>query len=495
MNDLRPHRLRARFRWLALAVLLAGWTPAWGATRTKKPGTGEDPAATLAATPATASSRFAPLPPEHPLADLWNDPEFTRRLVGSYGFHPQLEPRLTPEEQARYRDRILPLLREDPKRAIPELEAAINPQASATFDYTLATIYFQEENFAAAITHYEAALAKFPDFLRAQRNLGLALVRDGQYADAIRPLTRTLALGGADGKIYGLLAFAHVSLNQFVAATAAYQQALLFEPDNLDYQLGLVKCQVATAHYDAALALLSELLERHPDRDALWSLQANLYIQKNDLPRATVTYEMLRRLGRATPTHLSLLGDLYVSQDVPELALSAYLAATDAEGGTNVTRALRAADVFVSRGSWDEARRLFAAIRERLSAGGDPADQRKLLRLEARVALATGDSEGAIQRLEQLLAQNPLDGEALLLAGDHYRQAGDPERAVFRYDAAAKLEGFAAQALVKHAQLLVEGRRYPQALELLRQAQKLEPRDHVQRYLEKVEAVASRAGG
>jgi hypothetical protein len=43
---------------------------------------------------------------------------------------------------------------------------------------------------------------------------------------------------------------------------------------------------------------------------------------------------------------------------------------------------------------------------------------------------------------------------------------------------------------VKHAQLFVQAQKYPQALELLKKAQKAKPRDNVQRYLEKVEQLA-----
>jgi Flp pilus assembly protein TadD len=82
-----------------------------------------------------------------------------------------------------------------------------------------------------------------------------------------------------------------------------------------------------------------------------------------------------------------------------------------------------------------------------------------------------------------------------LLAGDYYKQRGDAERAAFRYDAAAKIEGFEATALVKQAQLLVENQQYARAVELLRRAQKIQPREPVQRYLEKVEQVAARSRG
>jgi tetratricopeptide (TPR) repeat protein len=140
------------------------------------------------------------------LAELWNDPEFTRRLLGSYGFLSEAEPRLSPEEQALYRDRNRPgFCGRIPARRFRNWRPPSSPAGSAVFDYTLATVYFQTEDFTNAVKYYEQALAKFPDYRRAQRNLALALVRDGKYEQAIKPLTRTIALGGADGRIFGLL--------------------------------------------------------------------------------------------------------------------------------------------------------------------------------------------------------------------------------------------------------------------------------------------------
>jgi hypothetical protein len=42
---------------------------------------------------------------------------------------------------------------------------------------------------------------------------------------------------------------------------------------------------------------------------------------------------------------------------------------------------------------------------------------------------------------------------------------------------------------VKHAQLLVQHQQYPKAIELLHRAQKLKPRDNIQRFLEAVERI------
>lgn len=470
----------SKLPWLLLAIALAG---PLALAKEKK----SAPAAA-----ANAPTTFAPMAATNELASLWNDPEFTRRLLGSYGFASDAEPRMTPEEQAVYRDKIIPLLREDPAKARSELQSLATPSATAVFDFTLGNLYFQSEDLTNAVKHFETALAKFPDYRRAQKNLAFALVRDGKYADAIKPLARTVALGSGDGKVFGLLGFAFLSQGRNVSAEAAYRQALAFEPDNMDFKLGLVKCAVGAANYDYALALLDEMIRQDPDRENLWTLQANLFIQKDQPAKAAISFEMLRRLGKAAPQSLYLLGDLYMAQEARDLALGAYLEAMEKDNGQNPAKALRAAQILVSRGAWDEVRQLFGKIRAATPPVSGP-DELKLLKLESKVALSTGAGDQAIATLEQIVQKDPLDAEALMLAGDYYAKNGQKEKAEFRYDAASKLEGFEADAFVKHAQLLVQTQQYPQAAELLRKAQKVKPRDNVQRYLEKVEQIA-RAG-
>ncbi len=452
-----------------------------------KPETAEKPAS-------PAATRFAPVEADHPLASVWNDPEFTRRLLGSYGFLSEAEPRMNAEEQKAYRERVVPLLREDPRKAVPELEKLVKPEASAVFDFTLGNILFQTDDLTNAITRFEAAIAKFPDYRRAQKNLGLVHLRAGNYEAAIRPLSRTVSLGGADSKTFGLLGFAQMNLQRYASAEAAYRQALLFEPDNVDFRLGLVKCQIAQANYDGALALLDELIRQFPERDSFWALQANVYIQKEQPARATVNFEMLRRLGKANAAQLFTLGDLYLAQEVRDLALNAYLEGVEKDGGANPAKALRAAELLVGRGALPEAGKMIA----RLKAAPTPLtgnDELRLLKLEAKAALAAGEGAQAAVVLEKISERNPLDGEALLLAGDVYARDGQKEKAQLRYETAAKLEGFEADGLLKQAQLKVQGQKYAEAVELLRKAQKSKARDNVQRYLERVEQLALRAKG
>jgi tetratricopeptide (TPR) repeat protein len=399
---------------------------------------------------------------------------------------------MSPEEIAVYRDKVVPLLRDDQKKAMSELQSLVKPGASAVFDFTLANLYFQQEDLTNAVKHFQAAIAKFKDYRRAHKNLAFALVRGGKYHEAVEPLVQTVALGGGDGKVFGLLGFVYASLSRHVSAEAAYRQALVFEPENLEFKLGLVKSSIATANYDYALALIDELIKQYPERDSLWTLQANIFIQKEQPAKAAVTLEILRRTGKANAKSLYQLGDLYLAQDAKDLALDAYTSALVKDEGQDTTRALRAAQILVNRSAWDEAAKLLAKIRQTNNSLAG-TDELKLLKLESKVAMSTGAGAKAIDTLEKIVQRDPLDGEALLLAGDFYARNGEKEKAELRYQNAGGIQGFEADAFVKHAQLLVQSQKYAQAAELLKKAQKVKPRDNVQRYLEKVEQLARTA--
>jgi tetratricopeptide (TPR) repeat protein len=183
------------------------------------------------------------------------------------------------------------------------------------------------------------------------------LVRDGKYAEAIKPLTRTIALGGGDGKVFGLLGFASLSQGRNVSAEAAYRQALVFEPENLDFKLGLVKSSIGTGNYDYALAMLDELLKQYPERDnSLDVAGESVHPEGTARQGRRSVWKCLRRLGKATPPSLNLLGDLYMAQESHDLALGAYLEAMDKDNGQNPAKALRPAQILVSRGAFAEAK-------------------------------------------------------------------------------------------------------------------------------------------
>ena len=474
-------------------VLCLGAVPAASAaSRAQKPTEKRAKTAERPAGPAQiAEAAFAPLPAEHPLAPLWNDPEFGRRLLGSYGFHSRLEPPLTDEEQIQWRQTVVPALREGPERAIEVLKPLVRPDGSALFDFTLGTACLQSGDLTNAQLHLEAAVAKHPDFLRAWRNLGFVRARSGDHAGAVVALGRALELGGADAATLGLLGFAHLQLGRPVAAAAATQQALLFKPDDLTLQLQLLQAWAASAQYEPALRLLDEVLAERPDRTQLWQLKAQLHLQRNQRQEAVLAYETLRRLGGARAEDLYTLADLYVLLETPEEAVRVYGEAMATGASAAPERALHAAEVMLAQGRPETARQLLEAVEKRPPAEIAGAVENQRLRLRARLALAQGDGQAALTWLEECLRRFPTDGQALLMAADCYAQLGERERAEFRYQAAAQIEAVAADALLKHAQLLVRHQEYRRAAELLQRAQRLRPRDSVQRYLDEIVKLAT----
>lgn len=421
---------------------------------------------------------------------LWHDPAFRRQFTASYLAETEIEPTVTLPERDVMQNVMQRLATDKVDEAIALLQKSLNPASSAVFDFTLANLYFQREQLEPAARSYEAAVEKHPKFRRAWKNLALIHVRRGAFEPAAQALTKVLELGGSDAITFGLLGFAHSNLEQHLAAESAYRMACLLDPATKDWQMGLARSLFKQRRYADAAALCDDMLAGDPQRADLWLLQANAFIGLGQPQRAAQNFEVVDRLGGATAESLESLGDIYVNEELFDLAVAAYGRALEKRPEARPLRALRAAKVMTARGALDDVRALIARIEVVAGATLDPADRKDLLKLRARIAVAEGGSEEEARVLEEIVALDPLDGEALILLGQHAGRIGDHGKAVLYFERAAGLEAFEADAKVRHAQLLVGLGRYAEALPLLRRAQELQPRENIQQYLEKIERVA-----
>lgn len=426
------------------------------------------------------------------LAAIWNDPTFQRQFVGSYGINAEIEPRVTPEE-VEILEKIRPLMADNLPKAEATLRKQMKPECSAILDFTLAGIQFQQDRMLEALGNYQQAVAKFPSFRRAWRNLGLIYVRDAKHDAAITAFTKMIELGGGDGYSYGLLGFAYAAKDDYQAAEAAYRNALLLQPENTEWRLGLTRCVFKQERFEDAVTLLNVLIEQYPDKADFWLLQAHAYLGMKEPLKAAEDLEVLDLLGKATADSLSTLGDIYVNENLMDLASRAYQRSMDVDPKQSLARPLRAAEVLAARGALPQARDVAAHLRATLGSNDamDEGDRRKLLKLEARLSMADGEGTAETAAvLEEVIKLDPLDGEALMLLGQHYSKANQPDRAIFYYERAESIEAFEVNARIRHAQVLVGMGRYADAVPLLRSAQEIKPRDDVARYLEQVERIA-----
>ncbi len=422
--------------------------------------------------------------------ELWNSPAFKKKFAESYIAATEIEPRITLIERELMEKVLDHISSDEMDKAARLLEKNRGEAASAVFDFTLANIHFQQEKYDEAAPLYELAVGKYSKFRRAHRNLGLIYVRQGKFEKAIPSLTRVIELGGGDSLTYGLLGYAYSSVEDSLAAESAYRRAVLLDPATMDWKMGLARSLFRQQRYSEAVALCGTLIQSSPERADLWLLQANAFVGLKQPLKAAENYELVDRLGASTVDSLNMLGDIYVNEGLFEMSVSAYIRAMEKNPDRNAERAIRAAKVLVTRGALEETQVLIQRIGEMHGAHIGPVDKKDLLKLRARIAVAEGKDGDEVRVLEEIVELDPLDGEALILLGQHASRTGEPEKAVFYYERAESLEKFEADANVRHAQLLVSRSKYIEALSLLRRAQEIKPREDIQKYLDQIERVA-----
>ncbi len=421
----------------------------------------------------------------------WTNEEFLKSFTASYGVNSKIEPNIDSNEKELF-DQLVPLIKSDINSAIQELEYNITENSSAPLDFILGNLYFEIGNFTDAETAYLKAIKKFPNFRRAHNLLGKLHVRNNNLPEAIPYILKTIELGGAGSSIFGLLGYCYMNSEKYDSALTAYQQALLFDPANIDWRTGKIQCLLILEKWDEVISITNEFLNDYPDNKNMWTIQANAYLGKNQFLDAASNYEVLSRMGNVSPDILFQLGDIYVNENLLDLAYEKYLEAINSGLTIPVSNLLRVIDILVSRLKFNEASNYISKVREMHSSTLSNNEELKILNLEAQIAQSQNDLNKSVEILNRILERDPLNGEALLsLAKYYWEQKNDFERAKFYFEAAIKLDDYRYDALLNYAQMLVANKKFENAINQLDLALKIKKTENVARYLEAVERVAS----
>ena len=452
-----------------------------------------EPPAPIAYEPPALSPQSPPIPPE--LAQLMKDVRWQWNLVQSYQAETDIEPGgLTDPEKMAMVGILQAIAAEKWDEALALLRPNLTDTSNPAFDFTLGNVFFQREQLDDAATMYRRTVEKFPKFRRAWKNLGMIHVRKSEFPQAIEALQKVVELGGEDSVTFGLLGYCYGNTDNPLGAESAYRHAILLDPKTKDWKLGLARAFFKQGRYPDAITLTGDLIAQNPEAVDLWMLQANAYLGSNQAMKAAQNYEIVDRLGKPTIETLNMCGDIYVNEGLYADAVRCYSRAMEMTPRGPAERGIRACRVLIARQANEESESLISAM-ERIYGNDLSANERKdLLKLRSRLAVAKGAGEEEAKVLAEIVALDPMDGEALILLGQYHQRTGDPDRAVFNYEAAAKIEKFEADAKVRHAQLLVSQGKYAEALPLLRAAQQVKPRENIQSYLDQVERVAKQRG-
>ncbi len=436
----------------------------------------------------------------------FRDPEFQKRFMGSYGFLPEVEPSIgsQDEDEREYFLQIKELLASDRLAALKaKLLSDLDPDVShPALQFILANLWFQEENNSEAQKWYLSAIRKFPSYLRAHKNLGLVYYQTGDNARAVESLSKAVQLGDRTPQTVGLLGLCHLNAENWLAAESALRQAVVLAPKNSQWQSALLRVFFNSEQYEAALSMVNRALPGKADDDKLWLMKGRALMELNRPDEATIAFETLRHLGKASPEILEILGALYMDQEKANAALSAYLAAARASKKLKGSSVLRTANLLFGYQYVDQSKRYVSQLKPRVKELTDQ-EQLDLRTLEAKIARAEGDTATAMVVLEDIILKDNRNGEARIeLAQLYAMQAKEAEeetkeaeyyaRAQLYFDQAMQIEESEAMAALRYGQMLVGRGEYIKAVPLLKKSYQLRPKDEVDQYVKRVERAARR---
>jgi len=330
-----------------------------------------------------------------------------------------------------------------------------------------------KNDFKTAIQLYDAALKLKPEFPEAEFQRAMALLAINHENEAVQAFNRAVALRPQ-------WAIAYAKFGSFLGSTGNYstdaepilRKAIELDDKSLEATVGLAVVRqrqgdlpealklirIATALKNAtsytwrtrayiesaagdtasAVASITRALETDPREPAMRFDRANLLLQMNDRTGAVADLDALRSTVNST-TAVSIVVDL--------------------------------AQLYARAGRPEESLRLLDGLSEK---------DRQLPEVIALRSEISGDAGSSVEQraaLEQLLQRDPKNTALLAQLGNSYRTI-DPEKSLAYYYRALQIEPTNTAFATGYAAALVQLRRFPEAIEVLRRVIQKQPSDH-----------------
>lgn len=259
-----------------------------------------------------------------------------------------------------------------------------------------------EGDLDSAKTDVITALEHTPGHSNASALLASLYLRDGSTDKSIETLEAAIVADPTNATIRTLLARVHTQIGNTEEAARLYTEIIEMEPEVLGHRLRLANFYVSQEQLDEAEGTLKQTIENSEDINA--RLAYAEFLAKNR--SAKLAADELQSMIDAEPNEYRLrfaLGKLFEAANDMEQAKSTYAAIVDKTDGEE-----------------ESPNRLAAKTR--------------LAIVEARL----GNTDVANVLIEEVLADNPRDQEALKLRGTLSLSAGDAAAAIADYRAALR---------------------------------------------------------
>lgn len=388
-------------------------------------------------------------------------PQFT-------GEYQEREASIAPEEY-EMAERLRSLLDSEQKEdVLAELETFYDIELSPAMQTLKAQIYFSLNKYPEAENTYLAILKRKPQFVRAHTDLAQLYLLTEKPLLARKHFARAVEYGSNEAIVHGQLAYLNLTQHGPFSAISEYQQAMALEPENRQWQQGLLAALYQARMYAAADALLGELLARYPKEAELWLSRATLALRQDDSTGALAGLEMAILLGDLSETNLRAAAQLHLqlhSYDRALVLLKTHLQNTHFKMAT----LHEYLNWMAQAKMWSHAEALLASAQTRV-AEMSVMDQSLYYLHRGRVSVALEKDAQAQEAFEKSLELNPSNGQALLSYADFNAKHERLVKAELLYIRAEAIESSEKEALLGRSQLYIDMQDYAAALIHLKNA-------------------------
>ncbi|TPH18605.1 tetratricopeptide repeat protein [Litorilituus lipolyticus] len=384
------------------------------------------------------------------------------------GPYQEREATIAPEEYETA-ERLRGLLDSGQKaQVLTELESYFDLELSPAMLSLKAQIYFSLEQFDKAEQTFLNVLSRKPQLVRVHRDLGQLYLIQEKYKLARHHFSEAISLGSNEAMIHGQLGYLNLTLHGPFSAIAAYQKAMTLQPEEVQWQQGLLAALTQAKMYESAQALISELLVKDPNNKDLWLNQAVLAINSDKTNLALVSLEMAIMLGDEDDLNLKTATQLHLqmhSYDRAIALINEHLSqsALDMQLLNEYLTWLEQVDM------WQQADTLLSGVESKVKAL-PKAKQSIFYRHKATIAVKKKDIKAAQGYFRLALEQNANNGDALLSFAQLSMAEKDYINAEIYYTRASVLPEFAKQALLGKAQMYIDMLDYKSAISELQKA-------------------------
>jgi len=300
--------------------------------------------------------------------------------------------------------------------------------------------------------------------------LGASLISEEKFQEGIAELKKAIDLDPHNINVYLDLARAYVHIKDFASAESVLQQALQNNPRSIEARLALGDLHLIRGKADLAEAEYKRAVSDAPERPETNIKLGTFYLSTNRVADAEATYSAWAQSRPQDDVPLVTLGDFYRYTGALDRALTSYQHALAINPKSLAARDRQIA-FLIDTSKLEEAEQQTAAI---LKANSNDRSGRLF---DARLKLARGQHDKALQLLQQLSREEPRSPTVHHFLGVAYGMTNDFSQAASELAEAIKYAPNSYESRVALAALQLAQGLDNEAIEQAQIALRLNPRN------------------